>query len=187
VSKFGIAGLKKLLHNSSGQSFGDLFLNATGESLDTFYSSANENIKARGWRNDVPAKSTSIENQKNQGQLIKLALTDQLPLTTNLTISEEPQSITLRWDLPSKAGQPIDFYRIHGECVSSGVSCGFYEFDLWPRTEGGEADTIYLIPKAELSKISNSKTWKFEIYSANTYFKFYSPSGNPVQISFSRS
>lgn len=187
VSKFGIAGLKKLLHNSSGQSFGDLFLNATGESLDTFYSSANENIKARGWRNETPAKPSSIESQKSQGQLRKFTLTDKLPLTSNLTISEEQQSITLRWDQnPTLGFQPLDIYRIHGECINSNQSCGVYEFDLWPRVEGGELDTIFQIPKSELLKISNSKTWKFEIYSANVYFNLYSPSGNTVQITFTR-
>ena len=184
VSKYGISGLEKLLHKSYGESFGDQFLSATGESLEKFYASANEALKLRGWRNDVAAKPNSIDNQKNQGQLPKLSLTDKLPLTTNLTITEQPQSITLRWDLPSKVGQTIDFYRIHAECIDSGGSCGIYVSDLWPRTEGGEVDTIYLIPKSELLKVSESKTWKFEIYSANNYFKFYTPSGNPVQITF---
>jgi hypothetical protein len=184
VSKYGVNGLVKLLHNSVGASFGDQFLNATGDTLEKFYASANKQLLLRDWRNEVPAKPNSIEIQKNQGALSKLSLTDKLPLTTNLTISEQVQSVTLRWDLPSKVGQAIDFYRIHAECITENGSCGVYESDLWPRTEGGEADTIYLIPKTEFLKISDSKTWKFEIYSANNYFKFYTPSGNQVQITF---
>jgi hypothetical protein len=185
VSKYGINGLEKLLHNSVGASFGDQFFNATGETLEKFYAGADTQLRLRGWRNDTVAKTGVLDSQKNQGQLPSLKLSQELPLTTDLTVTEEKNSVTLRWELPNKKGQPIDFYRIHAECVDSSNSCGAYEFDLWPRAEGGEADTIYQLQKSELAKISKSITWKFEIYSANTYFKIYAPSGNQVQLTFS--
>lgn len=184
VSKYGVSGLEKLLHNSKGASFGEQFFNATGETLEKFYEGADIQLRLRGWRNDTVAKADKLDAQENQGQLPVLKLSKELPLTTDLTITEEKNSVTLRWELPSKNGQPIDFYRIHAECVASSGSCGVYEFDLWPRTEGGETDTIYQIQKSELAKISNSDSWRFEIYSANTYFKIYAPSGNQVQTTF---
>jgi hypothetical protein len=49
ISKYHISGFEKLLHQSTGATFADQFLNATGDTLDSFYTAANAALKLRGW------------------------------------------------------------------------------------------------------------------------------------------
>ena len=185
VSKYGIAGLEKLMHKSAGANFAEQFLNATGESLDKFLLSANQQLKLRGWRNNVqpnPANQSNSQNGSQGGSQTPTPLASELTLPTNLTASQDQKMVTLKWD-PAPVGKiAIEFYRIHGDCVQANVSCGSLETDVWPISGDTALPTFFQFLKIRLSDVSAPRSWKFEIYSGNNGYGIWTPSGNPVTL-----
>jgi hypothetical protein len=183
VSKYGLDGLVKLLHKSSGSTFADQFFNATGEKLDDFYALANQALKLRGWRNNVlPNPNSQVAAQRGPGTPNPYTAAD-LTAPSNLKYSEDLSSLLFKWDPPSKGQFAIEFYRIHGDCTQLGISCGSFEKDIWPAIQGEDPDPYFQISKSQLGDFSGTRVWKFEIFSGNQIpLGVVAPSGLPVTI-----
>jgi hypothetical protein len=102
-------------------------------------------------------------------------INSSLTIPVNLQAIQDYANLILTWSVPPGTKVSVEFYRVHGECLLQGKSCGSYEHDVWAKGNDGNLSTNLVIPKSELTNYSGGAQWNFTLSARNQSLSFQSP------------
>jgi hypothetical protein len=86
---------------------------------------------------------------------------------TNLKISVNGGSVNLSWNFASQGSIKPEYYRVRGECIKGGNSCGSYMNDLWTLPGSDGAPMSFQLTQSMLGNPPAGSQWKFFLGAAN--------------------
>jgi hypothetical protein len=94
-------------------------------------------------------------------------ISQDISTPTNPKISVTGSSVNLSWNFSSKGSIKPEYYRVRGDCLIGGTSCGSYINDIWNLpSEDGSPMSVQLT-QALLGNPPTGGQWKFYLGAAN--------------------
>jgi uncharacterized protein YodC (DUF2158 family) len=86
---------------------------------------------------------------------------------SDLKISTSGSSVNLSWVHSTKGSVKIEYYRVRGDCMKSGVSCGTYTNDIWSLPGSDGSPMSVQLSQSMLGNPPSGGQWKFYLGAAN--------------------
>ena len=121
----------------------------------------NSNSNASSGSNSSSATNSGLSKP------VPFATSSEIASPSDLKISTSGGSVTLNWIHSSKGMSQTEFYRVRGDCLKGGSSCGTYTNDIWNLPTGDSAPMSLVISPAMLGNPPSGGEWKFYLGAAN--------------------
>jgi hypothetical protein len=115
------------------------------------------------------ASTTTNPSSTNSGgsRANPFPVSAEVSVPSDLKISTNGGSVILSWQHSTKGSVKIEYYRVRGDCMKGGASCGTYTNDIWslPSSDGSPM-SVQLSPSM-LGNPPSGGQWKFYLGAAN--------------------
>jgi hypothetical protein len=118
---------------------------------------------------NASSASTSNSSSPNTGgsKGNPFPVSAEVSVPSNLKISINGGLVNLSWAHSTKGSVKIEYYRVRGDCVKSGASCGSYMNDIWSLPSSDGSPMSVQLTQSMLGNPPSGGQWKFYLGAAN--------------------
>jgi len=114
------------------------------------------------------SNSAAGTNSNSTGNMANpFPVSKEISSPTNLKISVSGGSVSLSWNFASQGSIKPEYYRVRGECIMSGSSCGTYMNDIWSLPNSDGTPMSVQLTQSMLGNPPSGGQWKFYLGAAN--------------------
>jgi hypothetical protein len=124
-------------------------------------------LPKNGNSNNTSSASSNTTSNSSGSKSNPFPISSEISAPTNLTISTSGGLVNLGWTFTSKGLTKPEYYRVRGDCVKGGASCGTYMIDIWNFPSSDGASMTLQLTQAMLGNPPSGGQWKFYVGAAN--------------------
>ena len=114
-----------------------------------------------------PTTSNSSNTNSGGSKANPFPVSAEISAPSDLKISTSGGSVNLSWKHSTKGSVKIEYYRVRGDCLKSGASCGTYMNDIWSLPSGDGSPMSVQLTQSMLGNPPSGGQWKFYLGAAN--------------------
>ena len=118
-------------------------------------------------KRDNLSSSTNTNTNTSQSKANPFPVSAEVSAPSDLKISSSGGAVNLSWVHSSKGSVKIEYYRVRGDCIKGGASCGTYTNDVWSLPSSDGAPMSVQLTQSMLGNPSSGGQWKFYLGAAN--------------------